>query len=97
MVVGISHAINIRIRELDDEEKDARKGKKETTPEEEYGGDTEDQHAQPQAVQLPEAYVPGDDQGLQGTVPEIILSQSQRKSKNHIMFHVINSSMNCLC
>ena len=78
MAGGISHAINIRIRELDDEEEDACKGKKETTPEEEDGGDTEDQHAQPQAVQLPEAHGPGYDQGLQGTVPEIILSQSLR-------------------
>lgn len=32
MVGGILHAINIRIYELDDEEEDARKGKKETTP-----------------------------------------------------------------
>ena len=76
MVGGISHAITIRIRELDAEEEDARKGKEETTSEKEDGGDTKDQHAQPQAVQLPEAYVPGDDQGLQGTVSEIILSQS---------------------
>ena len=74
--IGISHAINNRICELDDEEEDACKGKKETISEEEDRRDTEDQHAQPQAVQLPEAYVPGDDQGLQGTVPEIILSQS---------------------
>ncbi|MCL5438008.1 MAG: hypothetical protein M1148_02275, partial [Candidatus Thermoplasmatota archaeon] len=35
------------------------------------------QHAQPQAVKLPEAYRPGYDQRLQGTVPEIILSQSE--------------------
>ena len=76
MAGGISHAINIRIRQFDDEEKDARKGKEETTPEEEDRRDTEDQHAQPQAVQLPEAHRPGDDQRLQGTVPEIILSQS---------------------
>ena len=76
MVVGISHAINIRIRELDDEEEDARKGKEEASSEKEYGGDTEDKHAQPQAVQLPEAHRPRDDQRLQETVPEIILSQS---------------------
>ena len=72
----ISHAINIRIRELDDEEEDARRGKKETTSEKEDGGDTEDQHAQPQAAVLPKAHRPGDDQGLQGNVPEVILSQS---------------------
>ena len=76
MAGEISQAINIRICELDDEEKDARKGKKETTSEEENRRDIEDQHAQPQAVQPPEAHRSGDDQRLQGTVPEIILSQS---------------------
>ena len=50
MAGGISHAINIRIRELDDEEEDALKGKEEASSEKEYGGDTEDKHAQPQAV-----------------------------------------------
>ena len=77
MAGGISHAINIRIRELDDEEEDACKGKEEASSEKEDGRDTEDQHAQSQAIQLPEAYESGDDQGLQGTTPEIILSQSQ--------------------
>ena len=76
MAARISHAIDIRIRQFNDEEEDARKGKEETTSEEEDGRDTKDQHAQPQAVQLPEAYESGDDQGLQGTTPEIILSQS---------------------
>ena len=76
MVDGISHAINIRIRELDDEEEDACKGKEEASSEKEGGRDSEDQHAQSQAIQLPEAHRPGYDQGLQGTVPEIILSQS---------------------
>ena len=76
MAGGIPYAINIRIRELDDEEEDAGKCKEEASSEKEDGGDTENQHAQPQAVQLPDAHRPGDDQGLQGTVPEIILSQS---------------------
>ena len=44
--------------------------------EKEDGGDTEDQRAQPQAVQLPEAYKPGNDKGLQRNVHEIILYQS---------------------
>ncbi len=56
MAGRISHAINIRIRQFNDEEEDARKGEEETTFEEEHGRDTEDQHAQPQAVQLPEAH-----------------------------------------
>ena len=78
MAGGISHAINIRIRELDDEEEDACKGKEEASSEKEDGRDSEDQHAQSQAIQLPEAYESGDDQGLQETAPEIILSQSHK-------------------
>jgi hypothetical protein len=35
MAGEISHAINIRIRELDDEEEDARKGKEEASSEKE--------------------------------------------------------------
>jgi hypothetical protein len=58
MAGGISHAINIRICQFNDEEEDARKGKEKASLEKEYGGDTEDQHAQPQAVQLPETYRP---------------------------------------
>ena len=76
MAGGISNAINILIRELDDEEEDACKGKEEAFSKKEDGGDSEDQHAQSQAIQLPEAHRPGYDQGLQGTVPEIILSQN---------------------
>ena len=50
MAGEISHAINIRIRELDDEEEDACKGKEEVSSGKEYVGDTEDKHAEPQAV-----------------------------------------------
>ena len=61
MAGGISHAINIRIRQFNDEEEDAHKSKEEASLEKEYGGGAENQHAQPQVVQLPEAYRPGYD------------------------------------
>ncbi len=76
MTSGISYASNIRICKRDDEEEDARIDKEKTSSKKEDRGDTENQHAQSQAVQLPEAHRPRDDQGLQGTAPEIILSQS---------------------
>ena len=43
----------------------------------EDGGDSQDQHAQPEAVQLPEAYKSGDDKRLPGIPLKIILSQSR--------------------
>lgn len=74
MIGGVSHEFNIRIRELNDKEEDASKGK------EEDGRDSEDQHAKYEAVQLPETYRPKNDKRLQGTVPKIILSRSPLKA-----------------
>ena len=56
MAGAVPHAIHIRIREFHDKEEDACKDKEETASEKTDGGDSEDQHAQPETVQLSEAY-----------------------------------------
>ena len=53
-----------------------RADKEEIAPEKEDGGDSQDQHAQSEAVQLPEAYKSRDDKRLPGIPLKIILSQS---------------------
>ncbi len=91
MAGAVPHAIHIRIREFHDKEEDACKDKEETASEKTDGGDSEDQHAQPETVQLSEAYQSRDDKRLQGTLLKIILSQSPNyhvtgQSKVHVMF-----------
>lgn len=58
MASGISHAIIILICELNDKEKDACKGKEESSLEKECGRDAEYQQCTAHAVYLPEVHRP---------------------------------------
>ena len=78
------NAFHIGMRELHDEEEDARQDKEETISEKKDRGNTQDKHAQSQAVQLPETYESRVHKRLQGSIKKIILPQSQKNRKNHI-------------
>ena len=67
MAGTLPHAFHFGMCKLHDEEEDAHKDKEETPTAEEDGGNPEDYHAQPETIQLPEAYKTGDHKGLQGT------------------------------
>ncbi len=91
MAGAVPHAIHIRIREFHDKEEDACKDKEETASEKTDGGDSEDQHAQPETVQLSEAYQSRDDKRLQGTLLKIILSQSRIVVEELLFSHIMEN------
>ena len=48
--MAVSHAIHIRIRELNDEEEDACKNKEKAASEKDDREESQEQHAQPEAI-----------------------------------------------